>query len=170
VGQKVDIMENRTYSENFKQRAVQKLLLPGSLGLSGTAKDIGVATSTLFGWKKQYANAPTMKKSKTGLWSPDQKLQAINETFSMSEGALGEYLRRNGLLSSDLQEWRENFLKSQEQVGRPKKDPEIFELRKKEKSLKKDLRRKEKALAEMSARVILLKKSHEIWGEPEDDA
>ena len=61
------------------------------------------------------------------------------------------------------------FFDSQKSVGRPKLDPEIVTLRKQKKDLERELRRKDKAMEELSARVILLKKSHEIFGVKEDD-
>jgi CII-binding regulator of phage lambda lysogenization HflD len=96
-------------------------------------------------------------------------LEAIVKTASMDENELGEYLRKNGLHSSDLEQWRKDFYSSQKSPGRPKKDPELAKLEVNHKKLKKDLSRKERALAEMSARVILLKKSHEIFGDDEED-
>lgn len=109
-----------------------------------------------------------MKKSKE--WTPEAKLKAIAESLTMTENQLGEYLRANGLHSTDLEEWKQDFYSSQKGPGRPRIDPELAELRSKEKELTKDLKRKDKALAEMSARIILLKKSrHLLWGEPEDD-
>jgi len=162
-------MRTRHYSEEFKARAVQQLLAPRSRGLNGTAHNIGVPSSTLFVWKQKYATSSTMNKNKTGSWSPEQKLQAIIETSAMSDNDLGAYLRKHGLHSSDLKEWRKDFLAGFPSPGRPKKDPEVLELRKDKKFLERDLSRKEKALAEMSARVVLLKKSHEIFGDEEDD-
>jgi transposase len=108
-----------------------------------------------------------MKKSKE--WSPEAKLKAIAETLSMTENQLGEYLRANGLHSSDLEQWKQEFYSSQKAPGRPKLDPEVAELRNKEKVLSKEIRRKDKALAEMSAKIILLKKSHEIFGVNEEE-
>jgi len=80
-------------------------------------------------------------------------------------------LRSKGLLSTDLENWKKEFYSSQQKNkgGRPKLDPEVAKLKKREKTLERDLKRKDKALAEMSARVVLLKKSHEIWGLPEDE-
>ena len=43
------------------------------------------------------------------------------------------------------------------------------EYKKKTRNLEKDLRRKEKALAETAALLVLKKKVQEIWGEPEDE-
>jgi transposase-like protein len=106
---------------------------------------------------------------KTNEWTPEKKLQAIAHTLTMSEKELGEFLRSNGLHSADLEQWKQDFYSSQQAVGRPRNDRELNQLRTKEKELSKDLRRKDRALAEMSARVILLKKIHAIFGEPEND-
>ena len=165
-------MINQSYSEDFKQSAIKKLLAPGSPGLSATARKMGIAPTTLFGWKKKYASHAIMKKSKdikTKEWTPEQKLNAIILTASMSENELGEYLRSNGLHSSDIESFKESALTGFKSKGRPKLDPEVVKLRKNTKKLEKDLNRTERALAEQSARIILLKKSHEIWGDPEDE-
>jgi transposase len=91
------------------------------------------------------------------------------ETYSMSEEDLGKFLRSNGLHSSDLEAMKKECLPGSNTRGRPKLEPELVELRKQIKGLSSDLKRKDAALAEYSARVILLKKSHEIWGTKEDD-
>ena len=113
-----------------------------------------------------------MKKSKNKSitdWTPEQKLEAIAKTYSMNEDELGEYLRANGLYSSDLESFKSDALNGFKSKGRPKLDPEVTKLRKQNNELSRNIKKKDKALAEYSARVILLKKSHEIWGEPEDD-
>ncbi|NOT78411.1 MAG: hypothetical protein HOP07_05345 [Bacteriovoracaceae bacterium] len=54
----------------------------------------------------------------------------------MDELTLGEFLRREGLFTANLEQWKTdltNGLKSA--AGRPRKDPELFELRKKKKNL-----------------------------------
>ena len=43
------------------------------------------------------------------------------------------------------------------------------QLRKENSTLRKDLNRKEKALAETAALLVLKKKAQAIWGEPEED-
>ena len=151
--------------------AVAKLTSPGSFGLCATAQELGIPAPTLFGWRKKYVNNCTMKntKKRNDNLSPEEKLQVLLETGSLSEKELGEYLRKNGLYSSDLKEWKNNFYSSQKKVGRPKKDPEVQELRKEKKELAKNIRRKDKALAEVSARIVLLKKSHLLFGGTEDE-
>jgi len=165
-------MIKKSYSEKFKQSSVQKLLAPGSPGLSAIARKVGVGPTTLFGWKKKYASHSIMKKSikKTiNDWSVEKKLQALLDTASMSENELGAYIRSNGLYSTDLENFKKEIISSGPTKGRPKLDPEIVELRRKKTKLEKDLSKTKNALAEQSARIILLKKSHEIWGDPEDD-
>jgi len=160
------------YTESFRENAVSKLLMPGSMGLNATAEKLGIPSSTLYGWKARYAIITPMKKTNkknTKNWSPEEKLEALVKTASMSESNLGEYLRINGLHSHSLESFKSELIAGISSKGRPKLDPEVVELRKKKFVLERDLRRTKSALAEQSARIILLKKSHEIWGDPEDE-
>jgi len=88
-------------------------------------------------WIEAYAKTPSMKKSKE--WTPESKLEAIIKTATMNENQLGEYLRTNGLHSSQIEQWKQDIYSSQKSAGRPKVDPELVELRSKEKELSKDL-------------------------------
>lgn len=155
------------YSPEFKKSVVQKISTPGGPSAAQLAKDLGVHYTSIYAWVKEHANTASMKKSKE--WNVQAKLEAIIKTSSMTENQLGEYLRANGLHSTQIEDWKQEFYSSQKPVGRPKLDPELVQLREKEKELSKDLRRKDRALAEMSARIVLLKKSRLIWGDGEDD-
>ena len=155
------------YSPEFKQSIVQKIVTPGGPSISKMAKELGVHYTSVHGWVKDHANTTSMKKSKE--WTPEAKLRVIAETLSMAENELGEYLRANGLHSTQIEQWKQEFYSAQKSAGRPKLDPELAALRLKEKELSKDLKRKDRALAEMSARVILLKKSRLLFGETKED-
>jgi len=157
---------SRNYSEDFKQSVVQKILMPGGPKVMGLSKIIGVHSTSIRKWIKIYGKSQSMNKSIE--WSPENKLEVIIKTATMSENELGEFLRENGLHLADIERWKQDIYSSLKAVGRPRIDPELVQLRNKEKELSKDLRRKDRALSEMSARVILLKKSHAIFGEPED--
>ena len=163
----------RVYSEGFKKAAVQKALSSSTLSISGTARHLGIPTSTLFQWRDKYANSSVMKQTnnRTSVkdWTAEEKLEAIIKTTKMSENELGEYFRSKGLNSYDLETFKNDYIASSKPRGRPKLDPEIVQLRSDNKELKKDLNKKDKALAEMSTRVILLKKSRLLWGDPEDE-
>ena len=141
--------------------------MPGGPTIMQIAEKNGLNHSSIRNWIKIYANQSSMKKSKE--WSPERKLIAVAQSLTMTENEIGEFLRSNGLHTNELEEWKQLFYSSLKPVGRPKLDPELVELRAKEKELSRDLKRKDKALAEMSARVILLKKSHLLFGVNEED-
>lgn len=168
-------MSNLTrYDEAFKTMAVQKALSPGAPVLADVAINLDIPKSTLYGWAQNYATIGVMKKPKSKVsvkkeWSAEEKLQAIINQKTMSENEYGEYLRSYGLLSTDVDIFlNEYFLLLKEKI-RIKQDPEVLVLRKEKKDLQSNLNRKDKALAEMSARIVLLKKSHLLWGDPEDE-
>jgi transposase-like protein len=115
-----------------------------------------------------------MSKRESKNWTAEQKLQAVIETGSMSAEDLGAYLRKNGLHSTDLDGWKKQIADAfggsgKKPKGRPRKDPELVSALEENKQLKRDLRRKEKALAEQTTLVMLQKKAREIWAKYEDD-
>jgi transposase len=155
------------YSAEFKQSVVKKISTPGGPSAAQIAKELGVHYTSVYAWVKDHANTASMKKSKE--WTPEAKLEAIIKTATMNENELGEFLRGNGLHSTEIDQWKKDIYSAQKSAGRPKLDPELVALRVKERELSKDLKRKDRALAEMSARVILLKKSRLLFGETEED-
>ena len=157
----------RHHSKSFKQSLVKKICLPGGPTIMQSSKELNIHHVTIRNWMKIYANISSMNDSNN--WTPERKLEAIIKTASMNENEIGEFLRSNGLHSKVIDEWKQDIYSSQRPVGRPRLDPELVELRSKEKELARDLRRKDKALAEMSARIILLKKSNLFFGGTEDD-
>jgi transposase-like protein len=106
-------------------------------------------------------------------WGPEEKLQAVFDAQGLDEQELGEFLRKRGLHSRQIEEWRKEALAlvvgSKPQRGRPAKDPELVAALEENKQLKRDLRRKEKALAEQTALVILQKKVQALWGDVDDE-
>ena len=94
-------------------------------------------------------------------------MKIISETYSLNEEDLGIYLRKNGLHTNQLTEWRSGILSSMSQpkVKLNKKDDRDIEI----KDLKKNLRKKDAALAEVSALLILQKKANLLWPSPNED-
>ena len=157
---------NSRFTHDFKKAIVEKITVPGGVSVSAMSKELGLPYMTVYGWVRYHANISSMKKRID--WTPERKLEAIIETAKMSEIDLGIYLRSKGLHSQDLEQWRQDFYEAQRHTGRPRQNPEVAALKNREKELEKDLQRKDKALAEMSARIVLLKKSRLIWGDGED--
>lgn len=156
------------YTESFKRSTIEKLLAPNSIGAYKLASSLGVPIATLYDWKKKFASGVNVKTKTLDQLSREAKLDILIKTSTMTENELGAYLREQGLHSSDLLTIREEMINGPKDQ-KTKNDPELIKLRQTVAKTEKDLKRKDKALAEMAARVVLLKKSHEIWGEPEDE-
>jgi transposase-like protein len=104
-------------------------------------------------------------------WSGKNKLAVVIETAALNEQELSAYCREKGLYVEQVQRWRE-AAESGADMGRPLSAQERREWqseRKKSRRLEKDLRRKDRALAEAAALLVLQKKAREIWGDNEDD-
>jgi transposase-like protein len=96
-------------------------------------------------------------------WSAEEKLAAVLEAASLSEDELGVFLRSRGLHDAQLQQWRDQMLIGLE--PKPFKRAETKRIQ----ELEKELRRKDKALAETAALLVLKKKAQAIWGDEDDD-
>jgi transposase len=162
----------RHYSQDLKETMVTKLCSPGGVSYSELARESGIATSTLHGWVKQLGVLDKMKKKKRSIdCSPVERLQLVFKSQNLGEKDYGEFLRLNGLHSHDIESWKSDVLTEIESIkpGRPKLDPELKSLRMENVTLKKDLLRKDKALAEAAALIILKKRAEELWGAGEED-
>ncbi len=163
-----------SYSSEMKETMVRKLCVPGGPSALQLSKQTGISQTSLSRWKREFGSPVSMDNRELKDWTPEQKLQAVIETGSMNGEDLGAYLRKNGLHSADLETWKkeiaEAFAASGKKTrGRPRKDPELVRAEEEIKQLKRDLRRKEKALAEQTTLVMLQKKAQEIWAKYEDD-
>ena len=106
-----------------------------------------------------------MVKEKSSLkWSAEEKLKIIHATHALSEHDLGVYLRTHGVHSAQLSEWRSDVLKGLAPVKPEKPAFKKDERDEKIKILEREIRRKDKALSEASALLILQKKIGMIWG------
>jgi transposase-like protein len=162
------------YNEEFKEQAVRRLMPPNAQSVAQVSRDIGVSDVTLYNWRNQYrdrGNAVPADPSNPENWSGKNKLAVVIETAALNEEELSAYCREKGLYVEQVQRWRE-AAESSADTGRPLSAQERREWqseRRKSRRLEKDLRRKEKALAEAAALLVLQKKVREIWGDNEDD-
>ena len=162
----------RHYSRDMKEAMVAKLCSPGRPTYSQLAQETGIGLSTLHKWVQKFGSNSHLKQQKSPQdWNAIDRLQAVLEVQNLDDEKFGEFLRRSGLHSHDVESWKSEALGAAEKVqrGRPKLDPELVTLRQELASLKKNLRRKDKALAEASALIILKKRAEEIWGKDEDE-
>lgn len=102
-------------------------------------------------------------------WSAEEKLKVINDTHALSEQDLGIYLRTHGIHSAQLNEWHADVLKGLAPVKPEKLSFKKDERDEKIKILEREIRRKDKALSEASALLILQKKIGMIWGTNDEE-
>ena len=152
-----------------------KILMPGGPTILSLSQKSGISQSSLWRWvqgyKKKGATTMTTKSRRPMDWTKEERFEAIVTTKALKGTELGVYLRKHGLTTSHLEKWHNEFIHSSDQpkVGRKPNNSTEKELIKENKSLKRDLQRKDKALAEASALLILKKKAQMIWGNPEEE-
>lgn len=104
----------------------------------------------------------------TGELRSEEKFAVVIESASLNEVELGEYCRRKGLYAQQISAWRNSCMQANTLVA-PKVDrTELKTQAKHIKQLEAELRRKEKALAEAAALLMLQKKVQALWEDPED--
>ena len=143
--------------------------------MSATAlsKETGVSQQTLSRWLREASTLACMgTRDNDAQGSPrprtaEDKLRIVLAAARLSESALGEFLRREGVHTAELEEWRQIALAAAESAlaGKPAaKNPDAKKVR----ELERDLDRKNKALAEVTALLALQKKVQAIWGDGDE--
>ena len=147
------------YSDAFRAKMVRKMLPPGAVSAGALAAETGVGQTTLWRWLQDARTVGVMDKPPKK-WTPSEKLRVVVETSKIGDEALGEFLRREGLHEAQLKEWRIAAEAAFDTPRSNKSSPEA----KKIKELEREVLRKDKALAEAAALLILKKKAEAIWG------
>lgn len=170
-------MEKRvttTYAEGQKEALLKRMLPPQNTPISVVSQETGISKSTLNTWKRkvQKGSIKASRDFKPGkVLSSREKFLIVMETYSLPEIKLAEYCRTKGLYVEQVKKWRETCMTANGQEYEISKDlrVELQEERKKYKILEKDLNRKEKALAETAALLVLRKKLGAIFGDQEEE-
>ena len=162
------------YPAKPKAAILQKMLPPNNKPMSQLAKDEGIAQGTLYSWRAaaraQGQLMPNGDSTPQG-WGSSDKFVAVLETSALNDIALSIYCRKKGLHTQQIKEWRaaceqaNDWDRSQNkrlQEHSRSSDKRI-------KALERELYRKEKALAETAALLVLRKKSQAIWEDQEDE-
>ncbi len=150
---------SKIFTEGFKEQAVQKAFTRGSKNLEQLAQELNVGYSTLQKWIRDYktVNHKSPNNKRPQDWTREQQLQAIIDTAEFKVEHRSEYCREKGLYPHQIDEWRLSFLEMNTKVTKSSKR-ELKTLKTENAVLQKELRRKEKALAETAALLVLQKK------------
>ena len=159
------------YSEERKAAVLSKLSPPINMTVPELARAEGICDQTLYNWRTQARKEGRPvpgSKARSEQWSAQAKLATVIETATLSEDELSRYCREKGLYPEQVRRWKADSLQGFERSGERDK---AFRQKsqadqKKIKKLERELRHKEKALAETAALLVLRKKLDALW---EDD-
>ncbi len=154
------------YGQAFKDRAVARLLPPESASVETVSREIGVGVATLERWRSEALSEPKLERT----WTAAARLEAVIATATMDEAGKSAWCREQGVYPSELEKWRESakaaLADPEEARATPQKTRQDA---RRIKELERQLRRKDKALAETAALLVLSKKLSAVFGEGADE-
>lgn len=153
------------YGREFKERAVARLLPPESAAIDVVAREFGVSVATLERWR---ANA-LLEPASTRSWTAASRLEAVITTAALNETESGAWCREHGLYPTDLETWRQNATAALAGPDERRATPlQTRQDQRRIKDLERELHRKDKALAETAALLVLSKKARAIFHKDAD--
>jgi transposase-like protein len=155
------------YTNGFKERMVQRLAGPERATALQLSAETGVSQPTLSRWLRDASKVVSRKKktsAKGAKRSGEDMFRIVARAAQLSDEELGTFLRKEGVHEATLAQWQEAATSGLADVSKPKTrkaSPDAEKVKK----LEKELLRKDKALAELSALMVLQKKVQAIWGD-----
>lgn len=159
------------YTQEKKEHALSLMAAPQNKPVADVAQLTGIPEGTLYLWRKQareQGRAVPGDGQNPEQWSAADKFAVVLEAAPLNEAELGAYCRRKGMLVEQLERWRTEVhaVLSGGQGGTVPSERAAD--KKRIRDLEKDLRRKEKALAETAALLVLSRKYEALWTDGED--
>ena len=163
IRMKVTTMQKqKQHAKEFKEQVLRRNRERGDRTQQSIAQELNISLGTLKGWVKLAA------ASARGLpaiaWSATERLRALNESHALDGEALHAWCRQKGLYAHQLQAWREAFCAGPQAATRDSPTA-LRELQSKHDLLQRQLLRKDKALAEAAALLVLQKKFQALWAD-----
>lgn len=168
------------FNQAFRKQAIEKALMRSSgVSIEDVASSIGVSRSTLQRWIKEANQQPLDKnrvleekmsqEKRPQDWSLEERLEMVIACGSLDEEAISERCREKGIYPHHVQQWKQDFATGKIADNKIPSSSDVKELKNENKELRKELNRKEKALAETAALLVLQKKVNAIWGNGEEN-
>jgi transposase-like protein len=162
------------YPKELKDSIIARMLPPNNVPIPDLAKETGIPKDTLYSWRiKHRDNTPgkhsAERQDSSNTLTSEDKFSIVIETAGMNEIELSQYCRQKGLYPEQIAAWRTSCRHANSRPSEKINPQKVRSQAREIKQLKKELHRKEKALAETAALLVLKKKLHTLLGEPEDD-
>lgn len=152
----------RTYSPEFKASIIAKMLPPNNVPVPQLMAETRIAKDTLYAWRpkarRDALGAAVSGAPSQGLRSAE-KFAVVLESAALNAVERGEYCRRKGLSPQEIAAWKESGLQANRAVAARTERAEVRAYKQEIQTLERELLRKEKALAEAAALLVLEKKS-----------
>jgi transposase-like protein len=154
------------YGEAFRNRVVARLLPPESANVGVVAKEIGVSVQTLERWREEVQSRPARGRA----WTAGARLEAVITAAAMDDAGKSAWCREHGIYPADLDQWRLSATTALAEPEEARASPQATRQDKKRiKELERELLRKDRALAETAALLVLSKKVAAIFNKAEDE-
>jgi len=152
------------YSEKFKSRAVARLLPPESAAVDVLAREVGIGTWTLIRWRDDVQSMPARGRA----WTAALRWDALIVTATLDEASKGAWCREHGVYPAELDKWRASASTALAEPEEARASPQATRQdRQRIKALERELLRKDRALAETAALLVLSKKVAAIFNKGE---
>ena len=146
---------------------------PNNMAIRQLAQEEGISAATLHKWRAQARGKgqllPDADAGPEG-WSSRDKFAAVLETAALNEADMAEYCRKRGLFPAQITAWRVACEQANDwdRASTARLGKATKEEKRRVKDLERELARKDRALAETAALLVLRKKASAIWGDGED--
>jgi len=159
----------KRYSAGFKEQALVKVYSLGNdQTIQSVADELNIHLTTLKAWmkqKEQGINKPAQQKSKRPEdWSPEERLAALQQSYGLLGEDLNAWCRERGVFIHQLVQWKTDFCNQGDSVDKREEARVLRTLKEEIQSLERELLRKNKALAEAAALLVLQKKFRALLG------
>ena len=158
------------HSAEFKEHALAKARARGARTIESVANELNLSVFTLKGWLRtspKHSAVPVdvalPSEGAASTWSAAQRLQALMQSHALYGEALHAWCREHGVFAHQLTQWRQDFCSPPRQAQDER--AQLRELQGCNEQLQRELRRKDKALAEAAALLVLQKKFQALWGD-----
>ena len=157
------------YSEAFIEQALVKVYSRGDRTIRSVAQDLNVNHHTLKYWMKKKAitksDVSAAREKRPQDWTAAEQFAALQETHGLSGETLQAWCRERGIFVHHLTTWKAAFCAEVKEPATGVR--EVRTLKDENVKLKRELVRKDKALAEAAALLILQKKFRALWEDEE---
>jgi transposase-like protein len=151
----------KQYSDEFREQALAKVYNRGKRTLQDIADESNLSIHTLKNWMKSSTPPDTRNPNwakRPQDWRPEERLLALHESHGLTDEALSAWCRQRGLFAHQLAQWKSDFCDVTRSRSGGDDSQALRALKAENQRLERELNRKDKALAEAAALLILQKK------------